>query len=805
MGPADLGGADAPGERRGRFGVAVAPTRTTKPALVGACCALLAAAVDTAPAAAQVAQPAPASGSASALAGADPAGEESPRFRSTVRAAMGAPGRASSTVSRTELEERLPRSAPDALRYEPGVYVQQTAHGQGSAYLRGLTGQQTVMLFDGVRLNNSLYRQGPNQYFFTIDSRTIEQIVVQRGAASVRYGSDALGGAIEAIPISPDRSERPPDRSEQTAPGSLRSRVVLHPMASMRLGSADGEAGGRLQLSGWLGSRVGILVGGGYRKVGPLIGLPVQNPDQSVRPYPEVPRYLEDGVTQRGTGFSEGTADARIVIPLGARDGSDQLVLAVYQYLQTDAPRTDQCPAAFAPLNECLIYEEQFRTLAYSSLRLTPGRAALHRFRATLSYQLQHEKRRRDRPLDHVVEHFGDDVHSLGVALRAETQALSRGPLRLLFRYGTDLYHDRVSSDSSLEVQDLGFTRVWSRGQYITGSHYTTFGAFAEAESQLWRRLTLRLGGRSGVTAVHVPADPESATRPADALWVPYAVDAGVELRVIPQLVLLGNLNQGFRTPNLDDLSSRQVTGPGYQFENASLRPEIALTVEAGARLTLPVLSVSAFFFNTGMTDAIARSPRNIADCPLTDMGRMGAPGCSTAWSRFQLVNLGGRAVIWGGEADVLLHLPLRMDLRATVAYAFGEGPNPTPPAPGQARYVAIVPLSRIPPLNGTAELRVRPLRGILLGAALRWALAQDRLAPSDLSDARIPSGGTPGFAVFDVRAGARLHELLPGRFLRRAVAMLVLENAGDVAYRYHGSSVNGARSSVQFNLEIEI
>lgn len=803
MGPADLGGADAPGDRRGRAGIGVAPRRTTEPVLWSACCALLAAAVNTAPAAAQIAQPA--SASASAQAEGDAAAEADPRFRSTVRAATGAPGRASSTVSRTELEERLPRSAPDALRYEPGVYVQQTAHGQGSAYLRGLTGQQTVMLFDGVRLNNSLYRQGPNQYFFTIDSRTIEQIVVQRGAASVRYGSDALGGAIEALPISPDRSERPPDRTEQTAPKPLRSRVVLHPMASLRLGSADGEAGGRLQLSGWLGSRVGFLVGGGYRSVGQLVGLPVQNPDQSVRPYPEVPRYLEDGVTQRGTGFSEGTADARIVIPLGARDGSDQLVLAVYQYLQTDSPRTDQCPAAFAPLNECLIYEEQFRTLAYSSLRLTPGRAALHRFRATLSYQLQHEKRRRDRPLDHVVEHFGDDVHSLGAALRAETQTLSRGPMRLLFRYGTDLYHDMVSSDSSLEVQDLGFTRVWSRGQYIGGSRYTTFGAFAEAESQLWKRLTLRLGGRSGVTAVHVPADPESATRAADQLWVPYAVDAGVELRVIPQLVLIGNLNQGFRTPNLDDLSSRQVTGPGYQFENAALRPEIALTVEAGARLTLPALSIAAFFFNTGMTDAIARSPRNIADCPLTDTGRMGAPGCATAWSRFQLVNLGGRAVIWGGEADVLLHLPLHIDLRATVAYAYGEGPNPTPRAAGQANYAAIVPLSRIPPLNGTAELRVRPLRGILLGAALRWALSQDRLAPSDLSDARIPSGGTPGFAVFDVRAGARLHELLPGRWLRRAVAMLVLENAGDVPYRYHGSSVNGARSSVQFNLEIEI
>jgi iron complex outermembrane receptor protein/hemoglobin/transferrin/lactoferrin receptor protein len=108
---------------------------------------------------------------------------------------------ASSTVSHADLERRQPRSAPDALRYEPGVFVQQTAHGQGSAFIRGLTGQQTLLLFDGIRLNNSTFRQGPNQYFFTVDSRTIEAVEIVRGGSSTRFGSDALGGTIQALPI----------------------------------------------------------------------------------------------------------------------------------------------------------------------------------------------------------------------------------------------------------------------------------------------------------------------------------------------------------------------------------------------------------------------------------------------------------------------------------------------------------------------------------------------------------------------------------------------------------------------------
>ena len=112
-----------------------------------------------------------------------------------------APGRAATTVTRDQLVHRQPRSTPEALRWEPGVYVQQTAAAQGSAYVRGRTGQQTVLLFDGVRLNNATWRQGPNQYFFTIDPRTLAAIDVIRGSASTRWGADAIGGGIMLVPV----------------------------------------------------------------------------------------------------------------------------------------------------------------------------------------------------------------------------------------------------------------------------------------------------------------------------------------------------------------------------------------------------------------------------------------------------------------------------------------------------------------------------------------------------------------------------------------------------------------------------
>src|SRR5687767_4313704 len=51
---------------------------------------------------------------------------------------------------------QMARTVPEALDEVPGVMVQATAHGQGAPYLRGFTGFRTLLLIDGIRLNNSV-------------------------------------------------------------------------------------------------------------------------------------------------------------------------------------------------------------------------------------------------------------------------------------------------------------------------------------------------------------------------------------------------------------------------------------------------------------------------------------------------------------------------------------------------------------------------------------------------------------------------------------------------------------------------
>ena len=102
-------------------------------------------------------------------------------------------------------QETAPRTTPDALAGLPSVMVQKTSYGQGSPYLRGFTGFRTLMLVDGIRLNNSVFRDGPNQYWNTVDPWAVDRYEVVMGPASVLYGSDAVGGAVNAIGTAPPK------------------------------------------------------------------------------------------------------------------------------------------------------------------------------------------------------------------------------------------------------------------------------------------------------------------------------------------------------------------------------------------------------------------------------------------------------------------------------------------------------------------------------------------------------------------------------------------------------------------------
>jgi outer membrane receptor protein involved in Fe transport len=669
---------------------------------------------------------------------------------------------ARSRVTRTDIEERMPRSAPDALKYEPGVSIQQTAHGQASPFIRGLTGQQVLLTFDGIRLNNGLYRQGPNQYFFTVDLQTLDHIDVIRGSASTVYGSDAIGGAILAAPI---------DVLSKLDPEG----ATLKPRLTGRFGSPDLERGGRAEVLLSPDSKTGVRIGVGYRVADRLeSGGVVRNPGERT---PLVPRFEADGRTQLGTGFQEGVFDVRLEheVEPGLR-----VVGAVYGFRQSDVPRTDQCPPPEARIEDCLTFDHQDRTLAYVALRGDVAES-IRDLDVSFAWQGQFEDKRLEIPGAFVRTDSINRVSTLSASMRASSPALALGGgHHLRVRYGAEIYRDAVGSTESKTFTDIDRTRVASRGQYMDGSTFLQTAAFLDGSLALAERLTLSSGARFAFVAARAPGDPDSDTTAVAEDRGALIAHAGASYRARDEWTLSLNYDQGFRAANLDDLTSRQQVGPGFQFENPNLRPERSHTFELGSALDVAWLSLDAWGFVTLLDDAISRAVREATDCPAS------TPNCGSARDQFQLVNAPGTTVLLGTEGGATVFLPLSLTARATVAYAWGEQDNTgSRPAAGESFYGARVPVSRVPPLQGTVELRWRHQpSGFFVAGASRWALAQNRLAPSDLSDPRIPFGGTPAYAVFDLRAGWRYRELT--RF------GVTVENLLDTPYRVHGSSLNG-------------
>jgi len=665
------------------------------------------------------------------------------------------------------MQERQSRSTPEALIFTPGVYVQQTAHGQGSPYIRGRTGRHTLLLFDGLRLNHALFRQGPNQYLFTVDAQTLGRLEVLRGSASVELGANALAGAILLYPREP-------------AIDPQRKGFHFQPRLNLRHASADRSLGGRLEVEAQLSPQTGLLTGFGGRRLGQLEAAgPIEGLKEDPMPLErEVPRFEENGRSQMGTGFEELTADARLLHQLSERE---RLVLAGYLYRQYDAPRTDQCPPPETPDDWCLIYEEQFRSQVLARAELEFKNPLLAHLEAAGGFQRQHERRVNNR-ID-FINSGEDSIDIWELRLEAQIRTLPLwGELQLRLPYGLDGTLESVSSRGWDTLVRSEISRDRSRGQYIDGSAARQ-GALWFSPRLDWGRFTLRLGARWLYAEVQAQMDLDSDSPEIDSSWVDGVANAGLEGRFGP-LSLIFNLEEGYRSPNLDDMTARQFTGQGLQLGNEDLQPERALSAELGLKLNFRALHLELWAFRSRFYGLMERKD---SECPPSDRS------CSAMRRAppVTLVNLSD-GLIYGYEAALSLRIPHGVQLKSSLSWAWGEGDSPLDHEQGEQR-----PLSRIPPLNGNLELLWRQAHsGLYAAAALRWAAAQERLSFGDSIDRRIPFGGTPGYSVLDLRAGLRLPQALS--------LNLVVENLTDEAYRIHGSSVNGAGRGFILNLEIE-
>jgi hemoglobin/transferrin/lactoferrin receptor protein len=95
----------------------------------------------------------------------------------------------------------------DLLINTGNVFVQKSQQGGSSPVIRGFEASRVLLVVDGIRMNNAIYRSGHLQNVITVDQNMLERIEVLYGPASTLYGSDALGGVVHMRTKQPKLSE----------------------------------------------------------------------------------------------------------------------------------------------------------------------------------------------------------------------------------------------------------------------------------------------------------------------------------------------------------------------------------------------------------------------------------------------------------------------------------------------------------------------------------------------------------------------------------------------------------------------
>ncbi len=100
------------------------------------------------------------------------------------------------TISARNLEALQLQNTADILASSGEVFVQKSQYGGGSPIMRGFEANKLLLVVDGVRMNNAIYRNGHLQNAMTVDHQSLERVELLFGPGSLVYGSDALGGVI---------------------------------------------------------------------------------------------------------------------------------------------------------------------------------------------------------------------------------------------------------------------------------------------------------------------------------------------------------------------------------------------------------------------------------------------------------------------------------------------------------------------------------------------------------------------------------------------------------------------------------
>ncbi|MFH1941093.1 MAG: TonB-dependent receptor, partial [bacterium] len=567
---------------------------------------------------------------------------------------------------------------------------------------------------------------------------------VVRGPTSVLYGSDALGGTINAVTSTPHFSG---------AGFDLNTRVLC------RYGSADQEKTTRAEL-GIHSRRFAFQAGFSYKDYEDL------RRGKNSR-HPQIEKST-NGLYQSPTGFSATDFDSKMVFGLTPLQ---TLTVAYQMTRKTDIPRYDKYE------NDGFfhwMYNPQNRDLAYLTYENRIQSRFVSSLRASVSYQRQREGREQQKNATSQLTKEMDDVRTLGLTL--QFHSLFR---KHLFTYGADLYMDDVASRRIFVDPGTGAEERDVRGLYPDGSKYNSLGIFLQDEIRFTPRWTVIPGVRTSSfwTRFSIPPDTSSLVQLGNIRQRFRSVTGslGIIRKLGRGTFFNVNIGQAFRAPNLSDITKLgESKGNTYEVPNPNLVPEKMLSIDVGLKFDFDRVKATASVYYARITDILASADATVNGSSTIEKG-------GNVYKVKSKQNIGD-AFIRGFEASFDCNVYRRVSFRTNITTTFGQ--NTT----------LDEPVGKIPPAFGLAGLRWNG-GSFTCDATIRFAAKQDRLSADDRDDPRIPEGGTPAWTIVNFRAGLDMW-----KFSR---LQLAVENIFDTNYREHCSGVNGPGRNFIVSVEL--
>ena len=681
------------------------------------------------------------------------------------------------TITRRTITTLDQGSTADLLQNSGALFVQKSQAGGGSPVIRGFEASRVLLVVDGVRMNNAIYRAGHLQDIMTMDQNALERIEVVSGPASVVYGSDALGGVVHMMTRSAAFSD---------------SGTVVHGGAFFRYATANKEKTANVNFS-LSGKRVSSFTnitasdfgdlrqGAVYENMPGGFGLRQFSVQRQNGQDVVVPN--QEPLVQLGTAYKQLDVLEKLRVRTGNRT-VHQLNLQLST--SSDVPRYDRLATATYSLVGDLVpdqaewyYGPQKRLLAAYSLELEK-RKIFDQGRITPSYQHIEQSRHNRSFGSSNLGHRTEKVDAY--ALNAEFEKrLTRHELR----YGVEWYLNKVDSRAERTNINTGETSYLTTRYPNGGSSMNSVAAFLTHTVEVNKHWVLSEGLRYTNIALNATfaddADHQFLNGTVKQRNNALNWRAGVVYQPGHDWRFTALGSTGFRAPNVDDLGKVFDSTPGQVVvPNPDLKPERTLNAELGASKTIStIFTLEVNAFHTWYTNALVLGSYTFNGRDTIDYD--GTPSRVTA-----LTNQ-AKAYLYGGSANLKARFGKYLSLTSSLTYTYGR-----------VRTVSTdVPLDHIPPIYGRTALvlNVKRIRGEFYVLYNGWKHLADYSGSGEDNLAQATANGMPPWYTLNVRAAVACTKNLS--------IQLALENIEDRNYRTFSSGVSAPGLNVQGSVRV--